>query len=137
MPNKCCVPECHSNYDSTKSNHVTVYKIESECKGDDSKLKKWLTKMPRVDLTVTKHTGVCIKHFVPLFIITHDSSTRSDGSILAIARRVPKLSKDTYPSVFENCPQYLTSEPPAKRRHPDERRSDLEQHDNAILTDWF
>jgi len=74
MPLKCCIPGCNSNYDSNTSNscktdYVTVYKIKSECKGDDTKLQKWLKKIPRVNLVVAENTVVCIKHFSAQFII--------------------------------------------------------------------
>ena len=139
MPLKCCVTGCNSNYKrkTQDSDYVTVYRIRSECKGDDSKLQNWLKKIPREHLEVTDHTVVCIKHFAPQFIITHDSATRSDGTVLTLPRRVPKLTADSYPSLFENCPQYLSSEPPAKRRHPDDRRSDAEQRDNASFNEWL
>jgi hypothetical protein len=118
-----------------------VFRILSECKGDESKLQTWLKRIPRADLKekLSGQTVVCIKHFVPQFIITHDSATRPDGSVLTVRRDKPKLARDAYPSLFENsvCPSYLSFEPPAKRRNPDDRRSDAEQRDNAAFVAWL
>ena len=94
---KCCVTGCTSNYkrkSQVDTDYVTIYRILSECKGDDEKLRNWLKRIPRDNLTVTNCTVVCIKHFAPQFIITNDSATRSDGTVLTVPRRVPKLTKD-------------------------------------------
>jgi len=139
MALKCCVTGCTSNYKykAQDSVNVIVFRIRSECKGDDAKLQLWLNKISRDNLVVTDNTVVCIKHFSTQFIITHDSATRPDGSILTVPRRVPKLSKEAYPSLFENCPSYLSSEPPTKRRRPDDRRSEAEQRDNESFNAWL
>lgn len=84
---------------------------------------------------MTDNTVVCIKHFVPHFIITTDSVTRPDGSVLTVARKIPKLTVDAYPSVFENCPSYLSTEPPPKRRNPDERRAAMNIRDEQGFSD--
>ena len=116
---------------------MIVYSIKSECKNDDAKLQLWRNKIPRDNLEVTDYTVVCIKHFAPQFIITHDSATRPDGSVLTLPRRVPKLTTDAYPSLFENVPMYLSSEPPAKRRNPDERRNEADKRDNESFSEWM
>jgi len=140
MPLKCCVTGCTSNYkrkSDVNIDSVNVYRIQSECKGDDEKLQNWLKTNPRQNLTVTYNTVVCIKHFATPFIVVNDTATRSDGSVLTVPRRVPKLTKDAYPSLFENCPSYLSSEPPAKRREPNDMRNELERRDNVAFMDWL
>ena len=139
MPRKCCVPNCNSNYKrkNEQLDHVTFIRIRSECRSDEVKLDCWIKKIPRDDFTVTEDTVICIKHFAPQFILTHDSAVRSDGSILSVIRKVPTLSADAYPSLFENCPAYLSSEPPAKRRNPDCRRNDLEKRGIDNLEEWM
>ena len=139
MPDKCCVPGCKSNYEVERKvvNYVSVFRIKSECKGDELKLESWLRKIPRENLTVSDQTVICIKHFSPQFIITHDSATRPDGTVVTAQRKVPKLTRDAYPSLFENCPAYLSSEPPAKRRNPADRLSDRDQRDAAAFDEWM
>jgi hypothetical protein len=80
---------------------------------------------------------VCIKHFAPQFIITHDSAIRPDGSVLTVRRPLPKLSDDAYPSLFESCPSYLWCEPPRKRRSLDDRRDDVDKRDLARFEDYM
>ena len=43
MPMKCSVIGCKSNYKlkDAKSEYVTVYRVLSECKGDDAKQETW------------------------------------------------------------------------------------------------
>jgi len=90
MPLKCCVTGCDSNYKrkNHESDYVTVFRIQSECKGDDAKLQSWLKKIPRENLKVMDNTVVCVKHFAPQFVITHDSATRQDGTVLTVRRQV-------------------------------------------------
>jgi hypothetical protein len=114
-----------------------VFRILSECKDNKEKLERWLRCIPRDDVNVTEYTVVCIKHFASRFIITEDSATRPDGSIITVPRKVPKLTSDAYPSIFENCPSYLSSEPPAKRRDPDERRRNVDERSEQLFEEWM
>ena len=97
MPMKCCVTGCDSNYElkDVKSEYITVYRILSECKGDDAKLETWRRRIPRESLQINDNTLVCIKHFVPQFIVTHEyySAVRPDGTVLSVRRKTPKLTK--------------------------------------------
>ena len=136
MPRKCCVIGCRSNYAGT-GEHVTVYRILSECKGDNEKLEKWRNKIPRDNLVVNEDTVVCIKHFASQFVVTHDSAVRPDGSVLTVRRSTPKLTNDAYPTLFENCPSYLSSEPPRKRRNPQDRRDEQSRRDEALFERWM
>ena len=62
MVNKCCVPGCRSNYKSIKKGVLfescTVFSFPK----NESHRKEWIRRIPR-DLTITKNTVVCIKHF--------------------------------------------------------------------------
>ena len=60
MVNKCCVPGCRTNYKIKKGERsVTCFTflIEEQLK------EKWLRKIPRHNLKVSKHTVVCTNHF--------------------------------------------------------------------------
>ena len=59
MVNKCCVPGCRSNYEIKKGERSVTcftFPIEEQLK------EKWLRKIPRHNLKVSKYTVVCIKH---------------------------------------------------------------------------
>ena len=79
---------------------------------------------------------MCIDHFSEQFIVRFDSAKRDDGSILTVQRSAPKLTKDAYPSIFPNCPSYLSNEPPAKRKKPEQRRAEVEERDNIAFCSW-
>src|SRR5215469_3527904 len=102
MPNHCCVPSCTSNIvrKNERVKKVSVISVLKECKGNEEKLKSWLHKIQRLDMTVTKHTYICIKHFEDKFLIRIDSAVRQDGTVLTMPRKIPKLTKDAYPSIF-------------------------------------
>ena len=114
-----------------------MFRITSECKNNVEKLNRWLRCIPRQALEVTECTVICIKHFSPHFIMREDSVKRPDGSILTVQRSRPKLTPDAYPSLFENCPAYLSSEPPAKRTDPEQRRANIDMRSNQLFDNWM
>ena len=60
MINKCCVPGCRSNNEIKKGERsVTCFTFPI----DEQLKEKWLRKIPRHNLKVSKHTVVCIKRF--------------------------------------------------------------------------
>lgn len=131
MPLKCCVPGCRGNYDDNEK--ISVFKFPS----DAERRRVWSSKIPRENFEPTSRSVVCAKHFSPQFIVTYDSATRPDGSVLTVERSRPKLTDDAYPSIFPNCPTYLSVEPPMKRKKPDQRRAEIEQRDNDVFSQWM
>jgi len=77
---------------------VTVCRILSEYKGDDTKLETWRRRIPRESLQINDDTVVCIKPFVPQLIVTLDSAVRPDGTVLTVRRKTPKLTKVLLPT---------------------------------------
>jgi len=136
MPRHCCVTGCKSNYAGQREN-VSTFSILAECRADEAKLRKWLRLIPRANLPLNENTVVCIRHFDEQFIVRSDSATRPDGTVLTVPRKIPKLSEDAYPSVFDNCPAYLSSKPPAKRKKPEERAAEQQERDNSSFNDWL
>ena len=126
MPDKCCVPACTGNY-SSATEKVSVFRFPK----DPVLREKWIRNIPRdpKDYTINEHTVVCDKHFAAEFVVREDVVTRADGSELRMRRERPKLAKDAYPSIFPNTPSYLSTEPPRKRRAPEERRFELSLRD--------
>ena len=96
MPLKCCVPKCNSNY-KTSAEAVSVYKFPK----DEEEKKKWLRVIPRVNMTVTKYTAVCKKHWPESckMVVVHGKSRPADP-----------------PSIFKNIPSSCFSSPPPKVR---------------------
>nr|CAI5820247.1 unnamed protein product [Callosobruchus analis] len=55
------------------------------------------------------------KHFLESEIITVDTITRPDGSILTCPRKIPKLLPTAIPTIFPNQPSYMTVKLPQKQ----------------------
>lgn len=100
MPRKCCVPYCRSNYRATNQ-YVSVFQFPK----DEIRKQLWVQQINR-DFTPTRHSVVCIKHFEDRFIIRDDRRVMDDGSILFVRRKVPALTKDGYPTIFNDVPLY-------------------------------
>ena len=69
---KCCIPVCKSNYKSIKTNvhlHQLLYFLFLK---NDVLRKKWIRRIPR-ELTITKTTVICVKHFEEDDIIRYKS----------------------------------------------------------------
>ena len=115
MPGKCCAPCCKGNYDSQGcSGKVAVFKFPKT--GD--LLQKWIRKINRKDFTPSPQAVVCAAHFPPAAVITEDTVTRDDGTILTVKRDYLKLAKDAYQSIFPNQPKYLSQESIPQRKTP-------------------
>jgi hypothetical protein len=125
------VPGCRGNYDDKEKISVFTFPI------DPTKRNLWLSKIPRADFQPTTQSAVCARHFSEQFIVRSDSVTRPDGSVLTVERTRPKLSDDAYPSVFPNCPSYLSEEPPTKRRKPEERRAEAVHRDECAFNAYL
>lgn len=94
MPNKCCVPNCHSNYTSNikQEGYIPVFVIPK----DEERRTLWLSKMPNPMLTVTPNTVVCVKHFEERYRVTTAKQTK-DGAIVSVI----KLTRDAIPTLFD------------------------------------
>ncbi|XP_035826119.1 uncharacterized protein LOC118477835 [Aplysia californica] len=128
MPRKCCVPGCNTNYDSSVNNErVSVFTFPS----DPDRRRLWQHKIPRKDFIPTKQSVVCAKHFTEDCILRVDSFTR------AVDRKIPRLSDSAYPTIFPNCPSYLSEPTPVKRKKPEERLKEVENRDEQSFREWM
>ena len=105
MVNKCCVPNCTCNYDSKKEAClVSCFTFPSK----EELKKKWIRKILRENLIISKHTVVCVKHFEE-DIIRNDILPRKNGDPdIVIPRKIIKLKPDAVPLIFPNLPNYLS-----------------------------
>jgi hypothetical protein len=111
---------------------VTVFSFPK----DEEMKKRWIKCIHRESFIPTKYSVVCIKHFAESSIIRVDKMTRDDGSLLEVARKIPKLIKNAVPSIFHNQPSYMTKVSRKKRKHPDERRQKLSDSDETVFQAW-
>ncbi|KAK5648302.1 hypothetical protein RI129_003194 [Pyrocoelia pectoralis] len=122
MGRKCVVPNCRSGYNKNPEK-VTLFVIPKDS------LQQYNRAIPRKDRHLTEKDHVCEKHFKPESIIRELKT-----ACYTIPLKVPKLQKGAIPSIFPNCPKYVSKNLPQKRRgivkHYDgavkRKKSDLE-----------
>ncbi|XP_018914579.1 uncharacterized protein [Bemisia tabaci] len=120
----CCVPGCKSNYASSPGPNVSTFKFPDSVK-DPERHAKWINALSRDNFTVTKSSVVCIKHFHPQFVVTHEEFKTKEGPVIQVPREVPKLTKDAYPTIFPNQPAYRSTVPAKRRKDPSERDQEM------------
>ena len=133
MPYACCVPGCKSNYNYKSGENIRVFSFPK----DSERRSTWLKKINRGNFEPTKSSRVCIRHFSETFIIREDKATREDGTVITAPRKNFALTKDAYPSIFENQPKYLSHEPPAKRKCPQDRLAEAQQRNESEYKKWL
>jgi hypothetical protein len=94
MPNKCCLLDCNSNYDSYLKHNpiVSVYGFPS----NPQRLSKWLKLIPRKNFNIKVSTVVCIKHFNEKYL-ERSATDRSGNQKLY---KKPKLKPNAVPTIF-------------------------------------
>ena len=115
MVNKCCVPGCNSNYDSTvaKEGLIRCFSFPK----DENTKKIWLRKISRQNLPVTKNTVVCIKHFNDQDVVKEDILPGRDGNPdIVIPRTKFQPRKGAVSCIFSNVPSYLSKRSSSKPR---------------------
>ncbi|CAN7946523.1 unnamed protein product [Ixodes pacificus] len=122
MPYKCCVPKCQGNYD--EGSKVQVFSFPK----DENQRQRWLRAIPRQDYEVTTGSVVCALHFHDSFIV-RKSIYRDprNGKTIETALPVPRLDPAAVPSIFKECPSYLSKPECTKaREEPQQRLERLE-----------
>ncbi|KAG0422692.1 hypothetical protein HPB47_001503, partial [Ixodes persulcatus] len=77
---------------------------------DENLRQKWLRAIPRQDYEVTSSSRVCALHFHDSFIV-RKSIYRDprNGKTIETVLPVPRLDPAAVPSIFKECPSYLSS----------------------------
>ncbi|XP_049269019.1 uncharacterized protein LOC119382267 [Rhipicephalus sanguineus] len=122
MPNKCCVPQCRGNYDSTYK--VRVFRFPQ----DDELRRKWLRAIPRDSFIPSQYSRVCELHFAPEDITQEASYIDEEtGRTVTAPLLSPRILPGVIPSKFPSCPAFLSKEC-ARRESPDSKRQLSRQH---------
>lgn len=132
MPRSCCVPGCKINYYSCATKG-SVFRFPR----DEQRRQQWIKAIHRKDFTPTPNTVVCEKHFEKRFIITKDSITRLDGTVITAKRGTPTLTNDAYPTIFPNQPKYMSKETPPARTNPQKRKDKVSERDELKFQTWM
>ena len=112
MGRKCCVPKCRSGYSLPKSNtndekqSISVFSFL-----ENQKLKrKWMRAIPRDNWEPT--SGVCKQHFKPDDLALERTDTNERRKKKKEPLALIRLKSDAIPTIFPNCPAYLSNEIP-------------------------
>ncbi|KAH9374829.1 hypothetical protein HPB48_015762 [Haemaphysalis longicornis] len=122
MPGSCCAPNCKSNYDA-KGSSVRVYRFPT----DPQRRAAGTKAVCREDFTPSKHTVLCENHFVPTDFVR--SATYTDvqtGKVVEVPLERVRLKETAVPSVFANCPKYMSRPAVPARETPEEKKARLE-----------
>ncbi|XP_045105021.1 52 kDa repressor of the inhibitor of the protein kinase-like isoform X3 [Portunus trituberculatus] len=130
MPRSCCVPGCKANYSSSDASAFHFPK-------DEARRLQWVKAIHREDFTPNQNSVVCARHFEDHFIIREDSMTRPDGTVITAKRGKPTLTKDAYPTIFPNHPQYMSKKAPPARVNPQVRKDKALERDELQFQDWM
>jgi hypothetical protein len=131
--------ECTGSYDAASDRpreKLSVFHFPADVALRD----KWYKSVPRNPEEYKNNKRppvVCGKHFSTEFIVREDKVTRSDGTVLSVLRKKPKLTENAYPTIFPNAPSYQSSEPPRKRKTPVDRRQEMSRRDEQRFNDWM
>ncbi|XP_063934406.1 uncharacterized protein LOC135146177 [Zophobas morio] len=127
---KCFVPMCRTGYKGA-TGKFSLFRAPH----DENLLQIWQRKIPRGDRNLTSRDVVCERHFTSSEIIKEWNS----GSI-SIPYKRPKLKHGAIPTIFPNCPSYLTTATVSKRRIIERheipsKRAKMEQLENLEPVD--
>ncbi|XP_075551353.1 uncharacterized protein LOC142584904 isoform X4 [Dermacentor variabilis] len=124
MPGKCCVPRCNGNYKTGPKVHVFSFPKADEVR------KAWIRAIPRENLVVSANSRVCERHFKAEDIVRKTSYIdEATGRTVTASLSHLRLRPDAVPTVFPDCPRYLSREG-TRREDPESKRMRL---DSAAL----
>ncbi|XP_043476021.1 THAP domain-containing protein 5-like [Leptopilina heterotoma] len=114
----CIAPNCKSGYKSEKSDRkIHFFSVPM---GKEN-LEKWQRAILRENFAIRPGQVVCEKHFRPEDILWKREVKDPSGKVMAsMDYKIPRLKKGIVPSIFPNCPKYLTKivkerKPPTQR----------------------
>lgn len=94
MPNKCCIPNCKTNYASCYVNYTPVFRFPH----DENLKKQWIQNIPRKDWEPSKWAVVCAKHFAKDMILSEEIVKNINGFVKKVVKK--KLKTAAVPHIF-------------------------------------
>lgn len=112
MGRKCSAPNCRSGFGTSTEEDVPVHKYPR----DPLLREKWFKAVPRQIQTITNNSGICKRHFTS----SDYKNEKADSNDRRLSK-CPKtlkynlLKPSAVPSVWPNCPKFLTKSRPVIR----------------------
>ncbi|KAK8756868.1 hypothetical protein V5799_000430 [Amblyomma americanum] len=117
---RCCVPGCRGNYDNGPKVRVLSFPK------NEGRRQSWIRAIPRKDFTPSIHSKVCELHFQGSELITKLSHfDAASGKTVTVDSERVHLVPDAVPSIFLNCPAYLSTSS-TRRESPASKRARME-----------
>ena len=134
MGRKCCVPKCRSGYSLTKSNtNDEKYSISVFSFPENQELRrKWMRAIPRDNWEPTSNSGVCKQHFKPDDLALERTDTNERRKKKKEPLGLIRLKSDAIPTIFPNCPAYLSKEIPDRRSGGATSENRLENNEQRV-----
>lgn len=104
MPTTCWAPGCTSGYRSEKDVSKRHF---FRAPNDSERLALWRRRIPRDGQLMPSHF-LCDMHFEPQYMLTKYSYT-INGERVEMDRGKWELTVNAVPTIFPNCPKYLSS----------------------------
>lgn len=115
MGKKCFAPRCKTGYKSC-TEKLSLFSAPKE----EERLRVWRNAIPRKDRVLQSTDHLCERHFEP-HLVSKTWEAVYNGNVLCQAPRKASLSKDAVPTIFPDCPSYLSKEK-KQRKRPAERQ---------------
>ena len=137
----CCVTNCRSGYKPRKNEVIPSEKCSMfKFPTDPSQREKWRSAIPRRNFIPNENHRVCEKHFREFDFETTSidmRASRRDNRPSPILQK-KRLKPSAVPSVFPECPKYLSK--PEKAPRPstataDSRRIEENQRIEYLITE--
>ncbi|KAH8009636.1 hypothetical protein HPB51_018904 [Rhipicephalus microplus] len=104
MGKKCIAPRCKTGYKSC-TKKLSLFSAPRE----EERLLVWRNAIPRKDRILQSTDHLCERHFEP-HLVSKTWEAVYNGNVLCRAPRKASLSKDAVPTIFPDCPSYLSKE---------------------------
>ncbi|XP_064462616.1 uncharacterized protein LOC135373324 [Ornithodoros turicata] len=127
----CFVTGCTSGYRSAKEKRA-LFSVPK----DSGLFVQWQRNIPRKDKELEANSVVCELHFDERFIDRHYAGrVVINGEVVQMGRERLRLKPDAVPTIFPNCPFYLSKKLPQKRKERNPEGCDKQQPCKRQRTD--
>ena len=132
MGRKCCVPKCRSGYSLTNTNDekqsISVFSFPE----NQELRRKWMRAIPRDNWEPTSNSGVCKQYFKPDDLALERTDTNERRKKKKEPLALIRLKSDAIPTIFPNCPAYLSKEIPNRRSGGATSENRLENYEQRV-----
>ena len=128
MPNRCCVPNCRTGYGLKKARNLNLFRIP------ESDFKIFEKAIPRANFKISHSTRICSLHFDSSCF--DYSSTDTNPSRTKSTLKNPRLKTGSVPTIFPNCPSYLSRPVPSSRTTATSTRR-IDQLEPSVVSELF